>query len=62
MYFFCNNIWSQNFLLYDKGYFQEKRGFYLFYNNVIFKDCILFKYIQWNIETEVIAVKKYMSF
>ena len=41
--------------------FPEKQS-YLFYYNYVFKDKILFKYTQLNIEVDTIVVKKHISF
>ena len=41
---------------------KKKRGFYLFYYNVIFKDCVLFKYNKSSVGIDVIVVKKHVSF
>ena len=44
-----------------KHVFPEKQS-YLFYYNYVFKDKILFKYTQLNIEVDTIVVKKHISF
>ena len=63
-YFLCDNIWSDNFLFYQKNcflelIFWEKREFYLFYFNSIFKDRVVFKETQSSIAIDVIVVKKH---
>ena len=51
----------KTFFFIIKLVFPEKQS-YLFYYNYVFKDKILFKYTQLNIEVDTIVVKKHISF
>ena len=53
-----NNIWTQSL----KPVFREKRGFYSFYYNAIFKDHVLIKQTKSSIEIDVIVVRKTYAF
>ena len=52
----------RTFFLIIKLGFRGKSEFYLFFNNAILKDCVLFHWTQLSIEIDVTVVKKTFFF
>ena len=53
---------QRTFFSVIKLVFWEKHELYLFYCKAIFKDCVLFKWTQPSIETDVIVARKHPFF
>ena len=51
---------QRTFFFIVKLVFREKCEFYLFCDNTILKDCVLFKQTQLSIEIDIIVVKKHI--